>query len=91
MEFNISSAGLLKGILDVAKALPAKTTALPILENFLFVLKDGRLEITASDQELTLRTSIEVQGSTREVLPAYEAYLARTAGESPAGAAVAAP
>ena len=27
MEFNISSAGLLKGILDVAKALPAKTTA----------------------------------------------------------------
>lgn len=66
MEFNISSAGLLKGILDVAKALPAKTTALPILENFLFVLKDGRLEITASDQELTLRTSIEVQGSTRE-------------------------
>lgn len=66
MEFNISSAGLLKGILDVAKALPAKTTALPILENFLFVLKDGRLGITASDQELTLRTSIEVQGSTRE-------------------------
>ncbi len=66
MEFNISSAGLLKGILDVAKAIPAKTTALPILENFLFVLKDDRLEITASDQELTLRTSIEVQSSAQD-------------------------
>lgn len=66
MEFNISSAGLLKGILDVAKAIPAKTTALPILENFLFVLKDDKLEITASDQELTLRTTIDVQSSSHE-------------------------
>lgn len=65
MEFNISSAGLLKALVDVSKAIPAKT-ALPILENFLFVLKDGRLEITASDQELTLRTGIEVNGSESE-------------------------
>jgi DNA polymerase-3 subunit beta len=57
MEFNVSSAGLLKGVLDVSKAIPAKTT-LQILENFLFVLKDGQLEITASDQELTLRTVV---------------------------------
>ncbi|MDO5322186.1 MAG: DNA polymerase III subunit beta [Bacteroidia bacterium] len=60
MEFNVSSATLLKGILDVSKAIPAKT-ALPILENFLFVTKDGSLEITASDQELTLRTSVELE------------------------------
>ena len=58
MEFIVSSAELLKGIVDVSKAIPAKT-ALPILENFLFVLADGKLEITASDQELTLRTVIE--------------------------------
>ena len=65
MEFNVSSAGLLKGILDVSKAIPAKT-ALPILENFLFVLKDGQLEITASDQELTLRTHVAVDSIADE-------------------------
>lgn len=64
MEFNVSSATLLKGIIDVSKAIPAKT-ALPILENFLFVTKDGSLEITASDQDLTLRTSIEL-GSVKD-------------------------
>lgn len=62
MEFNISSATLLKGLLDVSKAIPTKT-AMPILENCLFVLKDGKLEITASDKELTLRTSVEVASS----------------------------
>ncbi len=62
MEFIVSSNELLKGLLDVSKAIPAKT-ALPILENFLLVLKDGRLEITASDQELTLRTALEVENS----------------------------
>ena len=65
MEFNVSSAGLLKGILDVSKAIPAKT-ALPILENFLFVLKDGQLEITASDQELTLRTVVAVDSTVED-------------------------
>ena len=65
MEFNVSSAGLLKGVLDVSKAIPAKT-ALPILENFLFVLKDGQLEVTASDQELTLRTHVEVDSVADE-------------------------
>ena len=65
MEFTVSSAALLKGILDVSKAIPAKT-ALPILENFLLVLKEGALEITASDQELTLRTSVEVESTKTE-------------------------
>ncbi len=65
MEFIVSSNELLKGLLDVSKAIPAKT-ALPILENFLLVLKDGRLEITASDQELTLRTSLDVDNSVSD-------------------------
>lgn len=59
MEFNVTSAEFLKGLMDVSKAIPSKSV-LPILENFLFTAKDGRLEITASDQELTLRTSIPV-------------------------------
>ena len=59
MEFTVSSAELLKGVMNVSKAIPAKTS-FPILENFLFVPGEGSLEITASDQELTLRTSVEV-------------------------------
>ena len=62
MKLNISSNDLLKGLLDVSKAIPSKS-ALPILENFLFVLKDNKLEVTASDSELTLRTTIEVEGA----------------------------
>ena len=65
MKLNISSGNLLKGLLDVAKALPAKS-ALPILENFLFVLRDGKLEVTASDSELTLRTVVEVDSAEEE-------------------------
>ena len=65
MEFIVSSAELLKGLVDVSKAIPAKS-ALPILENFLFVLKNNKLEITASDQELTLRTSIEIENVKSE-------------------------
>ncbi len=60
MNLTISSTNLLKALMDVSKAIPSKSP-LPILENFLFVLKDGSLEITASDSELTLRTSIEVE------------------------------
>jgi len=59
MEFNVSSAELLRAATNLSKAIPAKT-GLAILENFLFVLTDKGLEMTASDQELTLRTTITV-------------------------------
>ena len=42
MEFSVSSAELLKGLMDVSKAIPSKTV-LPILDNFLFQVKDGKL------------------------------------------------
>ena len=65
MKLNISSTDLLKGLLDVSKAIPSKSP-LPILENFLFALKGNRLEVTASDSELTLRTAIEVDGAEED-------------------------
>ena len=65
MKLIISSSELLRGVMAVAKAIPAKS-ALPILENFLFDLKGNTLEITASDTELTLRTHIEVESTTEE-------------------------
>ena len=65
MKLIISSSELLKGVMSVAKAIPAKSP-LPILENFLFDLKGNVLEITASDSELTLRTQIEVESTAEE-------------------------
>ena len=65
MRFNLSSTDLLKSLMDVSKSIPSKSS-LPILENFLFVLKDGRLEVTASDSELTLRTSVPVDATEEE-------------------------
>ena len=65
MKFNVSSAELLKAIMDVSKAIPAKSP-LPILENFLFSITGNLLEITASDSELTLRTTIEVESTQEE-------------------------
>ena len=65
MKLIISSSELLRGVMAVSKAIPSKS-ALPILENFLFDLKDNTLEITASDSELTLRTQIEVENTAEE-------------------------
>ena len=62
MKFVISSSDLLKGALAVAKAIPAKATA-QIRECFLFELRDGKLDITASDTELTLKTTLDVESS----------------------------
>ena len=55
MDFNISSSNLLKGMLDVSKAIPGKTP-LPILEHILMVVRGDSVELTASDNDLTLRT-----------------------------------
>ena len=65
MKFIVSSSELLRGVMAVSKAIPAKSP-LPILENFLFDLKDSRLSITASDSELTLKTEVEVESTEEE-------------------------
>ncbi len=65
MNFTISSNNLLKALMDVSKAIPSKSP-LPILENFLFVLAEGKLSITASDSELTLKTAVEVESADEE-------------------------
>ena len=65
MKLTISSTNLLKALMDVSKAIPSKSP-LAILENFLFVLKGNLLEITASDSELTLRTTVEVESGEED-------------------------
>ena len=65
MKFIVSSTELLKGLMEISKAIPAKS-ALPILENFLFDLTGNILVVTASDSEITLRTEIEVDSTEAE-------------------------
>ncbi len=62
MHFIISSSDLLRAVNAVSKAVPAKS-ALPILEDFLFELDENGLRITASDSELTLRTTVETEST----------------------------
>lgn len=59
MKFTVSSTELLHALLSVSRAIPAKPS-IPIIENFLFVLRDNRLEITATDLDLTLRTALPI-------------------------------
>lgn len=65
MKFIISSAELLKGLNAVSKAIPSNASN-PILGNFLFVLAGDRLEVTASDTELTLKTEISIENASEE-------------------------
>lgn len=65
MKFIVSSSELLKAVMTASKAIPAKTSE-PVLENYLFVLKGNVLEITSSDKEITIRTTVEVENTLEE-------------------------
>ena len=60
MNFVISSASLLKQLQRISGVLSTNNT-LPILDNFLFEIISGKLTISASDLETTMRTSMEVE------------------------------
>ena len=79
--------------LDGASELAIQNTIGALRAETTIVLIAHRLSTVQSCDMLYWieKGRIRMQGSTREVLPAYEAYLARTAGSAPAGAAVAAP
>ena len=62
MKFVVSSMELLGHLQAVSRVISSKNT-LPILDNFLFSLEDGVLEITASDLESTLITKIQLENT----------------------------
>jgi DNA polymerase-3 subunit beta len=62
MEFKVNSKILEKLLSRVIPAVPVRTP-MPILENFLFELKDGQLNVCATDLEVSLRSSINVAAS----------------------------
>ncbi len=53
---------LLDHLQAISRVISSKNT-LPILDNFLFSLEDGKLEITASDLESTLITLIQLENA----------------------------
>jgi DNA polymerase-3 subunit beta len=65
MKFVVSSTALYSHISSISRVINSKN-ALPILDCFLFQLKDNTLSITASDSETTVITTIEVSGATED-------------------------
>jgi len=63
MKFVVSSTELLSHLMAISKVINSKNT-LPILDNYLFLLEDNRLTITASDLESTLITSLELDNTS---------------------------
>ncbi|MBO7198377.1 MAG: DNA polymerase III subunit beta [Tidjanibacter sp.] len=65
MKFTISSSTLLSLLSTTGKVVSNKNT-LPILDYFLFDLKNGVLKVTASDLETTLVATVGVENVERE-------------------------
>jgi len=60
MNFIVSSSELLNRLQTISKVISSKNT-LPILDNFLFQLKDNELKITACDLETTFVTTMRIE------------------------------
>ena len=60
MKFSVSLFEFQQLLQTVIQAVPPKST-LPVLENFHFRLKEGALRATATDQELTVVSDIQVE------------------------------
>lgn len=62
MKFSVSSGELQKCLGSVGGVIPAKST-LPILEYFLFELGGKELRITATDLEISMSVTMQVNGA----------------------------
>ena len=75
MEFKVNSKVLEKLLAKIIPAVPSRTP-MPILENFLFDIKDGLLNVCATDLEIALRSSINVAAdeNLKMIVPARLLY-----------------
>ncbi|MES2730312.1 MAG: DNA polymerase III subunit beta [Bacteroidota bacterium] len=62
MKFSVNSSKLLKHLSSISGVI-ATNPIVPILENFLFQLKDSKLIVTASDLQTVMVMEIEVESS----------------------------
>ncbi|MFZ1289304.1 MAG: DNA polymerase III subunit beta [Melioribacteraceae bacterium] len=75
MEFKVNSKELEKLLSKIIPAVPTRTP-MPILENFLFEIKDGQLTVYATDLEISLKSSLKIVSdeNTKLLLPAKLLY-----------------
>ena len=75
MEFKVNSKELEKLLTKIIPAVPSRTP-MPILENFLFEIKDGALTIYATDLEISLKSSLNIvaEENINIVVPAKLLY-----------------
>ena len=59
MRFTVSSTALSTRLVALSRVINSKNS-LPILGDFLFEIIDGRLQLTASDSEVMMKTTIEL-------------------------------
>ncbi len=57
MRFTVSSTALSNRLVALSRVINSKNS-LPILGDFLFEVTEGRLDLTASDSEVTMKTSL---------------------------------
>ncbi len=75
MEFKVNSKELEKLLGKIIPAVPTRTP-MPILENFLFEVKDGLLTIYATDLEISLKSALNIvtDENIKMVVPARLLY-----------------
>lgn len=84
MEFKVNSKELEKLLSHIIPAVPNRTP-MPILENFLFDIKKGSLQVSATDLEIALISSINVSADedVKMVIPARLLYdVVRSLGDT---------
>ncbi len=59
MRFTVSSTALSNRLVALSRVINSKNS-LPILGDFLFEIVGGRLDLTASDSEVTMKTSLDL-------------------------------
>jgi len=62
MKFSVNSSKLLKHLSSISGVI-ATNPIVPILENFLFQLKDSKLTVTASDLQTVMVMELEVESN----------------------------
>lgn len=60
MRFIVSTSELSKNLSHISGVI-SSNSVLPILENFLFDIKEGNMKIIATDMEITMTTSVNVE------------------------------
>lgn len=84
MEFKVNSKVLEKLLAKIIPAVPSRTP-MPILENFLVEIRDGLMTVSATDMEISLRSSLNVpsEEDIKMVIPAKLFYdIIRSLGDT---------